>query len=70
MRSTATSTAPASLPVLLKATAQRLATDRWATTAIEYALMTFIAVAVIVAVTNLGGTVNGIYEQVLNIFAK
>ena len=70
MKSTAQPTLLASLPVRFIATAQRFATDRSTSTAIEYALMTFIAVAVIVAVTNLGGTVNSMYEQVKNIFAK
>jgi Flp pilus assembly pilin Flp len=39
-------------------TAQRFAKDRSASTAIEYALMTFIAAAVIVAIPSLGVTVN------------
>jgi Flp pilus assembly pilin Flp len=70
MSSTALSTSLARLPVRLTAAARRFAVDRSATTAIEYALMTFIAVAVIVAVTSLGDTVNGMYEQVKDIFAK
>jgi Flp pilus assembly pilin Flp len=49
-------------------TMRRFATDNSATTSIEYAIMTFIAVAVIAAVTMLGGTVAGLYEQVKNIF--
>jgi Flp pilus assembly pilin Flp len=70
MSSTALSTSLARLPVRLTAAVWRFAVDRSATTAIEYALMTFIAVAVIVAVTSLGGTVNGMYEQVKNIFVN
>ena len=46
------------------AAARRFAVDSSATSAIEYAIMTFIAVAVIAVVTQLGGTVNGMYERV------
>jgi Flp pilus assembly pilin Flp len=38
-------------------TLRRFAADTSATTSIEYAILTFIAVAVIAAVTMLGGTV-------------
>lgn len=47
---------------------RRFAADASATTSIEYAILTFIAVAVIAAVTMLGGTVAGMYENVKNIF--
>jgi Flp pilus assembly pilin Flp len=47
---------------------RHFAADTVATTSIEYAILTFIAVAVIAAVTMLGGTVTGMYEQVRNIF--
>jgi Flp pilus assembly pilin Flp len=47
---------------------RRFAADTSATTSIEYAILTFIAVAVIAAVTMLGGTVAGMYEDVKNIF--
>jgi Flp pilus assembly pilin Flp len=70
MKSTALSTSLASLPPRLRAAAQRFATDRSAATAIEYALMTFIAVAVIVAITSVGDSVKGLYEQVQNIFVN
>jgi Flp pilus assembly pilin Flp len=48
----------------LAGAARRFAVDNSATSAIEYAIMTFIAVAVIAVVTQLGGTVNGMYERV------
>jgi Flp pilus assembly pilin Flp len=50
------------------ATARRLARDSSGATAIEYAIMTFIAIAVIVAVNQLGGTVNDMYESVVAAF--
>jgi Flp pilus assembly pilin Flp len=49
-------------------TMRRFASDSSAASSIEYAILTFIAVAVIAAVTMLGGTVGGMYEQVLKIF--
>jgi Flp pilus assembly pilin Flp len=49
-------------------TLRRFLADTSATTSIEYAILTFIAVAVIAAVTMLGGTVGAMYEQVKNIF--
>jgi Flp pilus assembly pilin Flp len=49
-------------------TMRRFALEDSAASSIEYAILTFIAVAVIAAVTALGGTVGAMYEQVLNIF--
>lgn len=46
--------------------ARRFAGDRSASNAIEYALLTFIAAAIIVAVSQLGGAVTGLYVQVQN----
>ncbi|HEV7463601.1 MAG TPA: Flp family type IVb pilin [Methyloceanibacter sp.] len=43
--------------------------DRSGTTAIEYAIMTFIAVAIMVVITQLGGNVTAMYERVQAIFA-
>jgi Flp pilus assembly pilin Flp len=46
--------------------ARRFARDCSATTAIEYALLTFIAVAIIVVVSQLGGSLNALYSSVQN----
>jgi Flp pilus assembly pilin Flp len=57
------------LPNRVGATARRFAADRSRTTAIEYAIMTFIAVAIMVVITQLGGNVTAMYERVQAIFA-
>jgi len=46
--------------------AQRFACDRTASNAIEYALLTFIAAAIILAVSQLGDAVSALYVQVQN----
>ena len=69
MESTAQSTLLTRLPVCLAVTARRFATHRSASTAIAYALMTFIAVAIVAVIAHLGGTVAGMYEQVKGLFA-
>jgi Flp pilus assembly pilin Flp len=48
----------------------QFARDCSGTTAIEYAVMTFIAVAVIVAVGQLGETVGSMYERVQEAFSR
>ncbi len=45
---------------------RRFASDCSAANAIEYALLTFIAAAIIVAASQLGGAVTGLYVQVQN----
>jgi Flp pilus assembly pilin Flp len=62
------STLPQKLPSRLASTVRRFAVYASATTSIEYAILTFIAVAVIAVVTQLGSTVTGMYERVLEIF--
>jgi Flp pilus assembly pilin Flp len=57
------------LPNRVGATARLFAADRSGTTAIEYAIMTFIAVAIMVVITRLGGNVTVMYERVQAIFA-
>ena len=52
----------------LAATAQRFAADQSATTAVEYAVMTLIAIGIVVAVTALGGSVTAMYERVAGLF--
>ena len=68
MRNTTHSTLRTRLPARLAATARRFAADRSASTAVEYAVMTLIAVAIVAAVAQLGGTVTGMYETVEGIF--
>lgn len=48
--------------------ASRLAQDCSGATAIEYAIMTFIAIAVLVIVNQLGISVAGLYQRVLDGF--
>ena len=57
------------LPNRVDATARRFAADRSGTTAIECAIMTFIAVTIMVVITQLGGNVTAMYERVQAIFA-
>jgi Flp pilus assembly pilin Flp len=52
----------------LSRTAWLFAGDCSASTTTEYAIMTFIAIAVIVAVNQLGGTVAGKYDSVVAAF--
>jgi Flp pilus assembly pilin Flp len=49
-------------------TLRRFAADASAATSIEYAILTFIAIAVIAAVTMLGDTVADMYEDVKKMF--
>ena len=49
-------------------TARRLAADRSGATAIEYAVMTFIAIAIVVVIGLLGDSVRGLYEAAANAF--
>jgi Flp pilus assembly pilin Flp len=57
------------LPNRVGVTVRRFAVDCSGTTAIEYAIMTFIAVAIMVVITQLGGNVTAMYERVQGIFA-
>ena len=57
-------------PVRLAAAARRFAVDHSAATAVEYAVMTFIAIAIVAAITLLGGSVTAMYEQVQGLFTK
>ena len=50
--------------------AHRLMIDTTGVTAIEYAVMTFIAIAVIAAVTQLGDAVTGLYQSVVDAFTN
>jgi Flp pilus assembly pilin Flp len=61
---------PGSLAKRLGGAARRFAVDNSATSAIEYAIMTFIAVAVIAVVTQLGGTVDGMYQRVQEVLGN
>ena len=70
MRSTAHATFPTGLKLRLAATVRRFAADRSASTAVEYAVMTLIAVAIVAAIAQLGGTVTGMYEQLTGLFGN
>jgi Flp pilus assembly pilin Flp len=52
----------------LTAEARRFLADSSGATAIEYAIVALIGVAVIALVSQIGGTVNGFYEKVVKIF--
>jgi Flp pilus assembly pilin Flp len=49
---------------------QRFAADTSGATAVEYAVMTFIAIAIVAAISALGGSVTGLYNQVAALFAN
>jgi Flp pilus assembly pilin Flp len=49
---------------------RRFAADTAAATAVEYAVMTFIAIAIVAAISALGGSVTGLYNQVAALFAN
>jgi Flp pilus assembly pilin Flp len=68
MRSTKNVTLRMRPPVRLAAAARRFAVDHSAATAVEYAVMTFIAIAIVLAVSQLGTSVTGMYERVQGIF--
>lgn len=50
--------------------ARRFAADQRATTAIEYAVLALIGLAIIVLVSEIGGTVAGMYEQLAGKFGN
>jgi Flp pilus assembly pilin Flp len=52
----------------LKGSARRFARDCSAATAVEYAVMTFIAIAIVVVVNQLGIGVAGLYDSVAAAF--
>jgi Flp pilus assembly pilin Flp len=49
---------------------RRFGQDDGGATAVEYALMTFVAIAILVAVNLLGGTVAGLYQRVADAFTN
>jgi Flp pilus assembly pilin Flp len=51
-------------PVGLAAAARRFTADQSAATAVEYAVMTFIAIAIVAVISQLGGSVTAMYERV------
>jgi Flp pilus assembly pilin Flp len=57
-------------PVRLAAAARRFAADQSAATAVEYAVMTFIAIAIVAAISALGGSVTAMYEQLKGLFGN
>ena len=56
------------LPIRLAATARRFAADRSGATAIEYGIMTLIAIAIMALVSQIGGSVSGMFEMLKNAF--
>ena len=51
------------LPIRLAATARRFAADCSGATAIEYGIMTLIAIAIMALVSQIGGSVSGMFEM-------
>lgn len=47
---------------------RRFAQDNSGATAVEYAVLTFIAIAIVAAISQLGGSVTSLYEQVQAVF--
>ena len=58
----------AALPIRLAATARRFAADCSGATAIEYGIMTLIAIAIMALVSQIGGSVSGMFEMLKNAF--
>lgn len=58
----------AALPLRLAATARRFAADCSGATAIEYGIMTLIAIAIMALVSQIGGSVSGMFEMLKNAF--
>lgn len=56
------------LPIRLAATARRFAADCSGATAIEYGIMTLIAIAIMALVSQIGGSVSGMFEMLKNAF--
>ena len=70
MRSTRNLTFRMRPSVRLAAAVRRFAADHSAATAVEYAVMTFIAIAIVMAVSQLGNSVTAMYEQVKGLFTN
>jgi Flp pilus assembly pilin Flp len=60
----------AAIPGRLGAAARRFAADSTGVTAVEYAVMTFIAIAIVLAITQLGDSVGAMYERVQATFVN
>ena len=58
------------MPVRLAVAARRFAADQSAATAVEYAVMTFIAIAIVAVISKLGGSVTAMYERVEGLFTN
>ena len=56
------------LPIRLAATARPFAADCSGATAIEYGIMTLIAIAIMALVSQIGGSVSGMFEMLKNAF--
>lgn len=63
-------TFPMRLPVRLAAVVRRFAADASGTTAIEYALLILIGVAILVAVGQIADSVKPMYEQLVGKFGN
>ena len=70
MRDTTQARFRTGLKLRLAATARRFAADPSGSTAVEYAVMTLIAVAIVAAITQLGDTVTGMYDQLKGLFGN
>ena len=70
MRNTRHARPRAALPIRLAATARRFAADCSGATAIEYGIMTLIAIAIAIMalVGQIGGSVSGMFEMLKNAF--
>ena len=58
----------ASLTMRFVTAARRFAADRSGATAIEYGIMTLIAIAIMALVSQIGGSVSGMFEMLKNAF--
>ena len=53
----------------LRPTARRFAADSSGATAIEYGILTLIAIAIMAVVSQIGGSVSGMFEMLKNAFS-
>jgi Flp pilus assembly pilin Flp len=59
---------PARSAIRLPAAVRRFAADRSGATAIEYGILTLIAIAIMAAVSQIGGSVSGMFDMLKDVF--
>jgi Flp pilus assembly pilin Flp len=59
---------PTRLAMRLSATARRFAVDQSGASAIEYGILTLIAIAIMALVSEIGGSASGMFEKLSGVF--